>query len=256
MSLIARARTPADPSAPDRGSRAWSQSRLLGGLVLAAWAVMFWFLFLTGRVNLYLSTRTSWVVPVGAALLTLAAAGRLAASRVPRVEPLRRREAWVLTLMVVPVVVILVLPAATLGTYSVAKKTKFSSVNLKTFIGEITSTSEITLLSVAIGQTSDEGAAALAKRAGSNVDFVGFVTRYPDTPPDELLLTRYVITCCVADATITQVRVVNVAPGRFQPNQWIEVKGQIYSFGREVIVNASPAGVTAVPRPAKPYLTP
>jgi uncharacterized repeat protein (TIGR03943 family) len=254
MSLIARTRTPADPPASDRAPRVWSQSRVLGGIVLAAWAAMFWFLFLTGRVNLYLSTRTSWVVPVGAALLTLAAAGRLAASRVPGAEPLRRREAIVLTLMVVPVIVILVLPAATLGTFSVAKKTKFSSVNLQTFYGEITSTSEVTLLSVAIGQTSDEGADALSKRAGSEVDFVGFVTRYPDTPADELLLTRYVITCCVADATTTQVRVVNVAPGKFEPNQWIEVKGQIYPIGREVIVNAS--SVTGVPRPAKPYLTP
>ena len=159
-----------------------------------------------------------------------------------------------LTLMVLPVIVVLVLPAATLGTFSAAKKTRFSSVNLKTFYGEITSTSEITLLSVAAGQTSDAGSEALAKRAGSDVDFVGFVTRYPDTPADELLLTRYVITCCVADATITQVRVVNVPPGQFEPNDWIEVKGQIYPLGREVIVNAT--SVAGVPRPAKPYLTP
>lgn len=254
MSLTARARTHADPSAPDRASRAWSQPRVLGGIVLVAWAVMFWFLFLSGRVYLYLSTRTSWVVPVGAVLLTFAAVGRLAASRVPRAEPLRRREAVVLALMALPVIVVLVLPPATLGTFSAAKKTRFSSVNLRTFYGEITSTSEITLLSVAAGQTSDAGAEALAKRAGSDVDFVGFVTRYPDTRADELLLTRYVITCCVADATITQVRVVNVPPGQFEPNQWIEVKGQIYPLGREVIVNAS--SVTGVPRPAKPYLTP
>jgi hypothetical protein len=33
---------------------------------------------LTGRQNLYLSTRTQWVVPVGATLLTLSALGRLA----------------------------------------------------------------------------------------------------------------------------------------------------------------------------------
>ncbi|MBA3690077.1 MAG: TIGR03943 family protein [Actinobacteria bacterium] len=254
MSLIARARTQTEPSAPDRVPRAWSQPRVLGGIVLAAWAAMFWFLFLSGRVFLYLSTRTSWVVPIGAVLLTLAAAGRLAASRVPNPEPLRRREAVVLTLMILPVLVVLVLPPATLGNFSAAKKTRFSSVNLRTFYGEITSTSEITLLSVAAGQTSDAGAEALAKRAGSDVDFVGFVTRYPDTPADELLLTRYVITCCVADATITQVRVVNVPPGRFEPNQWIEVKGQIYPLGREVIVNAS--SVAGVPRPAKPYLTP
>ena len=254
MSLTVRSRVRRSDIGMEGPMRAWSQPRLLGAAVLAAWAVMFWVLLLTGRVNLYLSTRTSWVVPVGAVLLTLAAAGRIVASRVPRKESLGRREAVVLTLMVLPVIVVLVLPAATLGTFSAAKKTRFSSVNLTTFYGQITSTSEITLLSVAAGQTSDAGAEALAKRAGANVDFIGFVTRYPDTPADELLLTRYVITCCVADATIVQVRVVNVAPGQFEPNQWIEVKGQIYPLGRQVIVNAS--SVTGVARPSKPYLTP
>jgi uncharacterized repeat protein (TIGR03943 family) len=215
---------------------------------------MFWFLYVTGRVNLYLSTRTSWVVPVGAVLLTLAAVGRLAAARGPRPEPLKRREAVVMTLMVLPVVVVLALPTATLGSFSAAKKTQFSSLSTSTVYGDITSTSEITLLSVAAAQTSDAGAEALAKRAGDDVDFVGVVTRYPDTPVDELLLTRYVITCCVADATIVQVRVVNVPPGKFPANAWVDVKGQIYPLGREVIVNAS--SIATVPRPAKPYITP
>jgi putative membrane protein len=254
MNLGIGVRTPTEPTEPAADRRAWSQSRLAGGLVLSAWATMFWFLYLTGRVNLYLSTRTSWVVPVGAVLLTLAAVGRLAATRGPRREPLQRREAVVMALMVLPVVVVMALPTATLGTFSANKKTQFSSVSTSTFYGDITSTSEITLLSVAAAQTSDAGAEALAKREGSQVDFVGFVTRYPDTPVDELLLTRYVITCCVADATIVQVRVVNVPPGRFQANDWVEVKGQIYPLGREVIVNAS--SVVGVARPAKPYITP
>jgi putative membrane protein len=254
MNLGIGVRTPTEPTEPAPGRRAWSQSRLAGGLVLSAWAAMFWFLYLTGRVNLYLSTRTSWVVPVGAVLLTLAAVGRLAATRGPRREPLQRREAVVMALMVLPVVVVMALPTATLGTFSANKKTQFSSVSTRTFYGDITATSEITLLSVAAAQTSDAGATALATREGSDVDFVGFVTRYPETPVDELLLTRYVITCCVADATIVQVRVVNVTPGRFQANDWVEVKGQIYPLGREVIVNAS--SIVGVARPAKPYITP
>jgi putative membrane protein len=225
--------------------------------VLAAWAAMFWFLALSGRVNLYLSTRTSWVVPVGAVLLTLAAAGRLVAARVRRPDPLRRREAVVMALMVLPVVIVLALPPATLGSFSAKNKTTFSSVSFASIYGQITDTSEITLLSVAAAQTSTDGAKALAKRAGDPVDFVGFVTRYADTPADEFLLTRYVITCCVADATIVQVRVVNVVPGRFQPNDWVDVKGLIYPIGREVIVNATSAdSIVKVPRPSRPYLTP
>ena len=98
------------------------------------------------------------------------------------------------------------------------------------------------------------GAEALAKRAGDDVDFVGVVTRYPDTPVDELLLTRYVITCCVADATIVQVRVVNVPPGKFRRTPGSTRRANTYPLGREVIVNAS--SIAAVPRPAKPYITP
>jgi uncharacterized repeat protein (TIGR03943 family) len=235
--------------------KTWSQPRLAGGLVLIAWAVLFWWLYLSGRVNLYLSTRTSWVVPIGASLLTASAIGRVVAARASDPEALRVREAVVMALMVVPVIVVMVLPAGTLGSFSAAKKTPFSSVTLsQSFYDQITSTSEITLLSVAAGETSTEGARALAKRAGSDVDFVGIVSHDSSMPADEFMLTRYVITCCVADATIVQVRVVNVVPGAVQPDTWAEVKGQIYPLGRSVIVSAG--SVRTVPRPARPYLTP
>ena len=217
---------------------------------------MFWWLLATGRVNLYLSTNTSWVVPVGAVLLTAAAIGRLASARGLESEPIGRREEIILALMVVPVILVMVLPPATLGSFSASKKTTYSpGVTLSSsFYDDITSTSEITLLSVAAGQTSNQGSQALAKRAGADVDFIGVASRDPSTPADEFLLTRYVITCCVADATIVQVRVVNVSPGAIQPNDWVEVRGQLYPLGRTMLVNAD--SVAVVPRPAKPYLTP
>jgi putative membrane protein len=234
----------------------WSPARLAGGLVLTAWAAMFWWLLATGRVNLYLSTNTSWVVPVGAVLLTAAAIGRLASARGSESEPIGRREEIILALMIVPVILVMVLPPATLGSFSASKKTTYSpGVTLSSsFYDDITSTSEITLLSVAAGQTSNQGSQALAKRAGADVDFIGVASRDPSTPADEFLLTRYVITCCVADATIVQVRVVNVSPGAIQPNDWVEVRGQLYPLGRTMLVNAD--SVAVVPRPAKPYLTP
>ena len=116
---------------------------MAGALLLAAWAGMFWFLFLSGRVNLYLSTRTSWVVPVGAILLTIASIGWLLSARVSAPEPVARREAVALTLMAVPVVLILALPPATLGSFSAAKKTPFASARFSSIYGQITSSSEI-----------------------------------------------------------------------------------------------------------------
>ncbi|HSJ50713.1 MAG TPA: TIGR03943 family protein [Actinomycetota bacterium] len=230
----------------------WSPARVAGAVVIGAWAGLFWFLLLSDRDAFYLSERTAWIVPVAAVVLTAAAAGRLIAARTTDPEPIRRRELAVMAAMVVPVLVVAALPPATLGTFSAGKRAGFAGSGPAASAADIAS-GELTLVEVAAAQTTPEGERALAGRAGETVEFVGFVARYPDTPPDELMLTRYVVSCCVADATVAAVRVVNVATGAFADNEWIEVVGTIYPIGREVIVNAT--SVRAVERPARPYLS-
>ena len=233
--------------------RRWAPGGVAGTIVLATWAGLFWFLWLTGRKALYLSTRTEWVVPVAAVLLTAAAIGRLASARVVSPKPLRARELWIMGLMVVPVVLVLFAPVTTLGTFSAGKRAGFSGAGFAASAGDIAS-GELTLIDVAAGETSPEGEHALAKRAGETVNFVGFVSIRDDTPADEFLLARYVVTCCVADATIAEVRVVNVTPGQFANEDWVDVTGTIFPIGREVIVDAS--DIVEVERPDHPYLTP
>jgi uncharacterized repeat protein (TIGR03943 family) len=252
MSDAVVARDVLRPRAEGPPTRSWSPARVAGAIVLGAWAGLFWFLLISGRRAFYLGTRTQWVVPVAAMILTAAAIGRLASARTPRPEPIRRRELAIMAAMVTPVLLVVALPPATLGSFSADKRAGFAGSGISASAGDISS-GQLTLVDVAAGQTSPEGERALAKRAGETVDFVGFVTRYADTPADEFLLTRYVVTCCVADATIAQVRVVNVTPGAFQDNDWVDVRGTIYPLGREVIVNAS--ATTSVPRPDRPYLT-
>lgn len=233
--------------------RRWSPTRVAGTMVLAAWAGLFWFLWFTGREAFYLSTRTDWVVPVAAVLLTAATIGRLASAKVTAPKPLAARELWIMGLMVVPVVLVLFAPVTTLGTFSAGKRSSFNGTGFATSAGDIAS-GELTLIDVAAGETSPEGERALAKRAGETVRFVGFVNIRDDTPADEFLLARYVVTCCVADATIAEVRVVNVTPGQFDNEDWVEVTGTIYPLGREVIVDATE--ITGVARPDRPYMTP
>ncbi len=249
--VLTRATTVPMGSSPPRR---WSTRRVAGAGVLAAWAGLFWFLLVSGRDAFYLSTRTEWIVPVAAILLTAAAAGRLASARVNTPEPITARELWMLGVMVVPVVLVLAAPPATLGTFSASKRAGFAGTGFATSAGDIGS-GELTLVDVAAGQTSPEGERALAARAGETVRFVGFVSIRDDTPADEILLTRYVVSCCVADATIAQVRVVNVTPGEFANDDWVEVTGAIYPLGREVIVDAGTGGVVPVERPDRPYLS-
>lgn len=231
---------------------AWSPTRVAAAVVLTAWAGLFWFLALTQRWTLYLSGRTSWLVPVGAILLTIAAVGRIVTARTGQAEPLRRRETWVLGAIVLPVVLVLALPPATLGTFGVGRRAGFVGAGVSVSGSDVAS-GALTFIDIAAAQTTHEGQAAIRRRAGEQVELEGFVWREDGAPADEVLLTRYVITCCVADATSAQVRVVNVPPGRFAADDWVRVTGRVYPLGNEILVDAS--DVEAIPQPAHPYLT-
>ena len=68
------------------------------------------------------------------------------------------------------------------------------------------------------------------------------------------MLTRYIVTCCVADATVAQVRIVGLPPGNYPTDEWLQVTGAVYPVGREVLVAADT--VQQIPVPSEPYLTP
>ncbi|MDP9243154.1 MAG: TIGR03943 family protein [Actinomycetota bacterium] len=239
---------------PMRARPGVSPIRLASAIVLTAWGSLFWFLLLTGRTQLYLSTRTSWVVPIGAALLTMAAIGRLLSLRADEPEPLHLREAWILGVMVLPVVAILVLPPATLGAYAVGGRSLLSS-GATASAGDVSSGS-LTLVDVAGAQTNKEASKALSARAGDTATFVGFVTDIPGNPPGEFLLTRYYITCCIADAQTIEVHIVDAPTGKFQQDDWVKVTGKIYPLGRTVLMDAAvPGSVVGIPKPSHPYIT-
>jgi uncharacterized repeat protein (TIGR03943 family) len=231
----------------------WSPSRVVAGVALGAWAAVFWVLLISGRSALYVSSRTFWVIPLGAIVLTAAAIGRLATARAPASEPLTRRDAWGAGLVILPVVAVLVLPPSALGSYAASRRSTTSGGFVPASEEQIAE-GPLELVDVAAAAWSRDAMRALVRRAGSTVDFVGFVTRDPGAPEDEFVLTRFIISCCVADALSVQVRVVGAPPGRFGEDQWVRVRGTFYPVGREMLVDATE--ITAVPRPAHPYLNP
>jgi uncharacterized repeat protein (TIGR03943 family) len=238
---------------PRTASRGFDPGRLAAGAVLAAWAFLFWFVLLSGRTALYLSTRTQWLVPVGAAILTAAALGRLWFSRVDRPEPLAPATTWVLGAITLPVVVLLALPPVTLGAYSASRRSSFaSSSGIGATAREVTGS--LDFVDVGAAQSFDAAMKQLEGRAGEEIDLQGFVTTEPGLADDELVLTRYIVTCCVADATVARVHVVGVPPGRFHTDDWLEVTGRVYPVGRDVLVAAD--SVVSIPVPSQPYLTP
>jgi uncharacterized repeat protein (TIGR03943 family) len=233
--------------------RAWSPYRLLTALVIGAWAGLFWWLLLTGRTALYLSSRTDWVVPLGAIILTIATLGRLMTARSSRSEALSRRQAWGLGLLLVPVVAIAALPPGTLGAYAASRRSSFIGAGFETSARDI-ATGKLTLIDLAGATRSRAGVQALSERAGTEVTLTGFVVKDRGMPVDEFLLTRFIVSCCAADALSVQIRVVGAPPGKFEEDDWVEVTGSMFPLGQDIVVQAS--DVVGVDRPAHPYITP
>lgn len=230
-----------------------SPARLASAVAIGLWAGLFWFVLLTGRTALYLGARTHWVVPGGAVILTILFVGRLTSIRVERVEPIRARDSWTLAIIALPVVILMSLPAASLGTFAVSRRASLASGGFAS--GEaIPQTGDLSLVNVGSAQINRDSMRSLVARAGSTSSFTGFVDREPGQPANEFLLSRFLISCCIADALSIQVRVVNAPPGEFKADDWVRATGKIYPLGREVILDAS--DVVKVAKPRHPYLNP
>ena len=229
--------------------RHWSPARVAAGLVIGAWAGLFWFVWAAGRTSLYLSTRTAWLIPMGAILMTVAAVGRLASARVERTEHLGSRETVMFGVIALPVVLLLALPPATLGSYAAGRRSNSTGIAASARIVS----GPIDFVDIAAARSVKSAAADLRARAGERVTMEGFVT-VDEGDTDRFQLTRFVITCCVADATISYVTVVDAPPGQVANDDWVRVTGTIYPLGSDILVDAE--AVVPIPPPDDPYLTP
>jgi len=213
-----------------------SPTRVAIGLVLLGWAVMFTTLWLTGRTYLYLSSRTAWLVPMGAAIMSVAAIGRLWTARTANEEPLEPRTAWALGVIAVPVVLVLALPPSALGSFSAGKRSTYAGSAIGATARDVTG--PLDFVDIGAAQSFPTAMQELQARAGQPITLEGFVTQDASAPPDEILLTRYIVTCCVADATVAQVRIVGLPPGEYPSDEWLQVTGAVYPVGRSGAVGA------------------
>lgn len=225
--------------------------RWMGSLVLASWAALFWYLMISERTSLYLSPRTSWVAPLGAGICTMALMGKLLFEK--RTTATGETGGVGLAFVALPVVVVLALPPASLGSYAAGRRSSFVSSGYAASPGDV-ATGDLSLLDVAGALREPEVMEALSKRAGTEVDFVGIVVEERGMKADEFMLTRFLVSCCVADALSVQVRVVGVTPGKVKEDEWVRVTGKLYPLGNDVILDSSE--VESVDRPKHPYLSP
>lgn len=91
---------------------------------------------------------------------------------------------------------------------------------------------------------------------GQKVKVQGFVIHTPELPQEYLLLSRFVITCCAADAYPVGLPVkLNQSRQVYPPDTWLEVKGQMVTENlggkRQLTILAS--SLKRIPEPKNPY---
>jgi putative membrane protein len=94
--------------------------------------------------------------------------------------------------------------------------------------------------------------------AGQAVDVIGFVYHEQHFGQDHFMVARFVVSCCVADASALGLAVQWPTSATLKDDQWVEVKGRLAAghldnWQLPVLVAQS---VTSVDVPNQPYLYP
>jgi putative membrane protein len=225
--------------------------RTIRGLALVAWASVFAWLWLTGESVRYLGPRTQWVVPVGAIGLTLAAAGYLSATRSDAPSRLGLREGLGLVGLMLPVLAAAVLANAQLGALAASNKLSSRGID-PTALARLAARDpkHVGFLQLNAAGRDDGLTRELGLREGRSVELSGFVSQAGAV----FTLSRFYITCCVADAVPIGVHVSAGKRGaRLKRDDWIDVTGVLAHGHREWIVDA--LRIRQVKPPSDPYLS-
>ncbi|MCC6803503.1 MAG: TIGR03943 family protein [Anaerolineae bacterium] len=93
---------------------------------------------------------------------------------------------------------------------------------------------------------------------GQTANVIGFVYSEPSFAPDEFMVARFAISCCVADATAIGLPVHWANATDLQQGQWIEVKGafKVSDFGGDPMPVIQAERIDQVAQPEHPYLYP
>jgi uncharacterized repeat protein (TIGR03943 family) len=193
-------------------------ARLARSGVLLAWGGFFLVLWITGTANHYVGARTAWIIPVGTIALLVAAA--LAACQRSASEPLDRRAAAMLLVLLLPLAAVLFVPRAELGAWAASRKGGILLPAVKP--APPASPEDLTLLDIRIAEGDHTFALVSHIHPGLRVRLNGIVS---GSHTGTFALTRFYVSCCVADAVPVTVPVE--WPNRVQNDQWVRVTGTL-----------------------------
>lgn len=238
--------------------------RTLKGLVLIGLALFLSYSVIDGTLLFYINRRFAWLTLVAILLLLLIAAAYR------RQVPLERHHdgghgrhqvgdnAWIaLALVALPLLLGLLVPPRPLGAQAVGvREVNIDGVGLRDAAAVLArGAAERNILD---WLRAFQAAADPAAFDGQEASVVGFVFRDGAFASDQFMVSRFVVSCCVADASVVGLIVSWPGSVDLPLDTWVEVGGTFAQgqFNGEIrsILNAD--SVTPTLPPDQPYLYP
>lgn len=96
------------------------------------------------------------------------------------------------------------------------------------------------------------------KLKGHRVITEGRIFRDDALPPGQVMLFRFVVVCCAADAMPVQAVIKSPATASLKDDQWVRVDGTFHLLDEEGarVLEIDATRIDPIPAPAQPYLSP
>lgn len=222
--------------------------------------------FFSGQLLIYIHQRYVWLVlPSAIGILTLAYIlfNRRPLHRSEEDGLLIEKEAphnahWRLILMLIPLVLGIVVPISPLDAEAAATRQVRQSL---TFSSDPTLTDTVLALepgtrSILEWLWAFDAAQDKNQLEGQPVNLEGFVIVNENVPEGQFLVARFVITCCVADATAIGIAVDPSGTDTIMPEGWVSIRGtmQISRMDGQPALLIEATEIQRIERPEQPYL--
>jgi len=232
---------------------------LLQAVVLLGLAVYFGVNILSGNVTNYINTRFVWLSYVAVLIFGLLGVSSLLMLRNGRAfnrgddhQPINLP---IVMIMAIPLVLGTLIPSQPLGADAID-----GAVSFNAFAGLNASVVqkdplERDVLDWARMFTADKAPGTFN---GQQADIVGFVYTEPTYPEDTVMVARFTVSCCVADASPIGLPVYWPDADTLESGQWVRVSGAFDArdFRGQLTPTLIADAVTLTEQPEHPYLYP
>ena len=241
-------------SAPAVDRIAWAKSAILLGM-----AVYLALLILTGNLSNYINQRFAWLVYVGAAIFFLLALVNLYSSLTPQLDEHKHehyRIGWDILLIVsFPLLLGFLIPSRSLGIEAINGGVSLNPVGVQRSSALTRNPLDRNILD---WLREFNRAVTPAEFNGAPAGVIGFVYREPSHAADGFMVSRFTMSCCVADAFPIGMPVSWREAGELTAGAWVRVAGKLKAktFAGDFLPVLVAETIELVDEPEQPYLYP